>query len=125
MRRWRRKAQVDAGECPGTTSSEHPEIRKLKREVAELRRANEILKLASALCAAERGAIPGFLTSRGYRGARTRSPSEREVRDEQLAAELRTVHRENYSVYGVKKMHQLRSKDRAVAATSPLPRQAE
>ncbi len=35
------------------TSSEHVEIRKLKREVAELRRANEILKSASAFFAAE------------------------------------------------------------------------
>jgi transposase len=53
VRRWRRKAQVDAGERPGTTSSEHAEIRKLKREVSELRRANEILKSASAFFAAE------------------------------------------------------------------------
>jgi transposase len=53
VRRWRRKAQVDAGQRPGTSSSEHAEIRKLKREVAELRRANEILKSASAFFAAE------------------------------------------------------------------------
>lgn len=53
VRRWRRKAQVDAGERPGMTSVEHAEIRRLKREVAELRRANEILKSASALFAAE------------------------------------------------------------------------
>jgi transposase len=53
VRRWRRKAQVDAGERPGTTSSEHAEIRKLKRENAELRRANEILKSASMFFAAE------------------------------------------------------------------------
>ena len=39
VRRWRRKAQVDAGERPGMTSVEHAEIRRLKREVAELRRA--------------------------------------------------------------------------------------
>jgi transposase InsO family protein len=45
------------------------------------------------------------LTSRGYRAARTRPPSDREIRDEQLIAELVAVHRQNYSVYGVKKMH--------------------
>lgn len=53
VRRWQRKAQVDAGERPGTTSSEHAEIRRLKRENLELRRANEILKSASAFFAAE------------------------------------------------------------------------
>ncbi|OBA65752.1 transposase [Mycolicibacterium elephantis] len=53
VRRWRRKAQIDAGERPGITSSEHAEIRKLKREVSELRRANDILKSASAFFAAE------------------------------------------------------------------------
>jgi transposase len=31
LRWWRRKAQVDAGERPGTTSQEHAEIRRLKR----------------------------------------------------------------------------------------------
>jgi putative transposase len=51
-----------------------------------------------------RAAITGFLTSRGYRAARTRPPSDREIRDEQLIADLRTVHQNNYSVYGVKKM---------------------
>ncbi len=53
VRRWRRRAQVDVGQRPGVTSSEHAEIRRLKREVAELRRANEILKSASAFFAAE------------------------------------------------------------------------
>ena len=42
-----------AGERPGVTSSEHAEIRRLKREVSELRRANEILKSASVFFAAE------------------------------------------------------------------------
>ncbi len=58
------------------------------------------------ICRVLRAAIPGFLTSRGYRATRTRPPSDREIRDEQLIAELKTVHRQNYSVYGVKKMHQ-------------------
>ncbi|WP_422746150.1 IS3 family transposase [Mycobacterium sp. WMMD1722] len=134
VRRWRRKAQIDAGERPGTSTAEHEEIRRLKREVSELRRANEILKSASAffgsgarpprdemiafidahrdqfgvelICRVLRAAIPGFMTSRGYRSAITRAPSDRELRDEQLIDDLRTVHRQNYSVYGVKKMHQ-------------------
>ena len=50
---WVRKAQVDAGTRSGTTSVESAEIRKLRSENRELRRANEILKLASAFFAAE------------------------------------------------------------------------
>lgn len=53
LRRWRRKAQIDAGERAGTTSDEHAEIRRLKKEVAELRRTNELLKSASAFFASE------------------------------------------------------------------------
>jgi transposase len=44
LRKWVRRAEVDAGQRPGLTSEEHAEIKKLRREVAELRRANEILK---------------------------------------------------------------------------------
>ena len=53
VRKWLRRAEVDAGERPGTTTEEKAEIRALKQEVAELRRANEILKAASAFFAAE------------------------------------------------------------------------
>jgi transposase len=53
LRKWRRRAEVDAGTRPGVTSDEHAEIKRLKRENAELRRANEILKAASAFFAAE------------------------------------------------------------------------
>lgn len=53
VRKWVRKAEVDAGERPGVTSQESEEIRRLKRENAELKRANAILKAASAFFAAE------------------------------------------------------------------------
>jgi transposase len=52
LRKWVRRAQIDSGERPGVTSEEHAEIKRLKRENAELRRANEILKSASAYFAA-------------------------------------------------------------------------
>ena len=53
LRKWSRRAEVDAGTRPGVTSDELAEIKRLKRENAELRRANEILKAASAFFAAE------------------------------------------------------------------------
>ena len=53
VRKWVRRFQVDAGQRPGITSEESAEIKRLRREVAELRRANEILKAASAFFAAE------------------------------------------------------------------------
>ena len=55
LRKWVRRAEVDDGKRPGLTSQEHAEIKRLKRENAKLRRANEILKAAaSAFFAAER-----------------------------------------------------------------------
>ena len=53
VRKWLRRAQVDAGERPGLTTEEKAEIKALKQELAELRRANEILKAAPAFFAAE------------------------------------------------------------------------
>ena len=44
LRKCIRQAEVDGGTRPGVTSEESAEIRRLKREVAELRQANEILK---------------------------------------------------------------------------------
>ena len=53
LRKWVRQGQVDAGARPGVTSEESAELRRLRRENAELKRANEILKAASAFFAAE------------------------------------------------------------------------
>jgi len=50
--KWVRRADVDAGTRPGLTSQEHAEIKRLRRENAELRRANEVLKAAAAFFAA-------------------------------------------------------------------------
>ncbi|WP_420896473.1 transposase [Actinomyces naeslundii] len=48
LRTWVKKAQVDGGLRPGTTTDEAQRIRELEKEVRELRRANAILKSASA-----------------------------------------------------------------------------
>ena len=51
LNEWVKRDQVDTGARAGTTTSEHERVRVLEREVKEVRRANEILKLASAFFA--------------------------------------------------------------------------
>lgn len=53
LRTWVRQAEIDGGQRPGTSSSDAQRIAELEREVRELRRANEILKAASAYFARE------------------------------------------------------------------------
>jgi transposase len=53
LRKWIRQDEIDAGSRVGVTSQESADLRKLRAEVRELRRANEILKAASAFFAAE------------------------------------------------------------------------
>lgn len=53
VRKWVRRSEIDAGSRSGVTTEESAEVRRLKREVAELRRANSILKAAAAFFGAE------------------------------------------------------------------------
>jgi transposase-like protein len=53
VRAWVRQADVDEGARPGTSSDEAARVKALEQEVKELRRANAILKSASAFFAAE------------------------------------------------------------------------
>jgi transposase len=53
VRKWCRRAEVDAGARPGVSSEDSAELKRLKRENAELKRAIAILKAASAYFAAE------------------------------------------------------------------------
>src|ERR1700745_3380998 len=48
LRSWLKQSEIDKGERPGTTTEDKQRITELEREVRELRRANEILKAASA-----------------------------------------------------------------------------
>ncbi len=53
LRGWLKQAEIDGGRRPGTSSADAQRIAELEREVRELRRANDILKAASAFFATE------------------------------------------------------------------------
>jgi transposase len=53
LRNWVERAEIDGGHRAGTTSDDRKRIAELERENRELRRANEILKAASAYFARE------------------------------------------------------------------------
>jgi transposase len=53
LRLWVNQAEVNKGTRPGTTTADAARIAELERENRELRRANEILKAASAFFARE------------------------------------------------------------------------
>ena len=118
LRRWYEQHLVVTGERQEFRREEHEEVKRLKRENAQLRRANEILKTASAffrsaarpfgpmriayideyrgrfgvwpICRVLGGSLEGgFITSRGYRLAKSRPASARSKRDRILAEELR------------------------------------
>ena len=48
LRRWVRQAERDAGQRPGLTTDERQRLKQLERDNVELKRANEILRKASA-----------------------------------------------------------------------------
>ncbi len=48
LRKWVQRAEIDSGRRDGITTSEQTRMKELEREVRELRRANEILRKASA-----------------------------------------------------------------------------
>lgn len=52
LRNWVAQTEIDEGHRPGVTTDEAKRIAELEREVKELRRANEILRTASAFFAA-------------------------------------------------------------------------
>ena len=121
LRTWVKKAQIDQGTRPGTTTDQAQRIKELVKEIRELRRANAILKSASA-CLSRRsvsarpvdlpvhrdqeGGVRGLA---GLQGAhwrrsqdrpehltharRSRPPSARSLRDETLKAEISRVHK--------------------------------
>ncbi|WP_375543716.1 IS3 family transposase [Micrococcus lylae] len=74
LRNWWKQARIDRDKAPGVGTDESEEMRRLRRENLELRRAKEILRKALAFFTAE-------------------------------LEELKRIHAENYSIYGVRKRH--------------------
>ncbi|QFY05351.1 IS3 family transposase [Nonomuraea phyllanthi] len=133
LRTWVRQAQIDEGSRPGRTTDESAELKRLRRENAELRRANEILKAASGfLRGRARPATHALVTfidqhaevfgvepicrvltehgcpmsTSAYYAAKNRPPSPRAVRDAELDAHIQRIHADNYGVYGARKVWQ-------------------
>ncbi|WP_423213598.1 IS3 family transposase [Ralstonia solanacearum] len=129
---WVKREEVDSGERDGLTSSEREEFKRLQREVKELRRANEILKTASAFFCAG-GARPPTQVVKAYidryrdaygvepickvlqiapscyrrHAARLRNPalrSQRAQRDDALIPDIERVWHANWQVYGADKV---------------------
>ena len=127
LRNWARQAEIDRGVRGGTTTEDKQRIVQLERgEPSGLRRANEILKSASAFFARlARGAVSTMskyidahrerfgvepicsalqVAPSTYYAASTRPPSPRSRSDVLLKPELLRVHAANYGVYGVRKL---------------------
>ncbi|MCT1685253.1 IS3 family transposase [Corynebacterium appendicis] len=129
---WLKPNMVSSDVEIGAGESTADELKRLRKEIKELRRANEILKTAfsffrggtrpshqkmieyidayrdrfgvEAICRTLKETECGFITSRGYRAAKTRAPSARSLSDALLIPELVRVYEDNFSVYGVRKM---------------------
>ncbi|MFI6448532.1 IS3 family transposase [Kitasatospora sp. NPDC050543] len=134
LRNWVRRDQVDSGQRPGTTTEESAQLKVMKKEIAELKRANEILKAAAKfLRGRARPATPALVAfideHRGRFGGvepicrvltehdcsiapstyyahhkRLVWPAARTVRDEELKDLIKEVHDANYRVYGARKI---------------------
>ncbi|WP_371412925.1 IS3 family transposase [Thiomonas sp. X19] len=147
---WVRRDEVDAGTRPGVTSAEAQRVKDLEREVKELRRANEILKLASAFFAPG-GARPPTqelkafvdqyrdrfgvepickvlqIAPSGYRlhAARQRHPEllpARTQRDQRLIPHIQQVWQANMQVYGVDKVWKQMHREGVVVARCTVER---
>ncbi|MGW2512366.1 IS3 family transposase [Streptomyces scopuliridis] len=134
LRNWVKQHEIDAGTQPGTTTEESAQLKALKKENAELKRANEILKAAAkflrgrarpathtlvAFIDEHRDRFGGVepicrtLTGHGCKIApstyyahkkRLETPSARSVRDEELKERIQEVYASNYRVYGARKI---------------------
>ncbi|NHQ94357.1 IS3 family transposase [Janthinobacterium lividum] len=144
LRRWVRQQERDTGQRPGPTTAEEERVKALEREVRELRKANEILRLASAFFGPG-GARPPLQAVRAFidryrhaygvepickvmqvapsgywrHAAQQRNPSlrcARVQRDDVLSVDIERVWQANLQVYGADKVwRQLRREGTDVA----------
>ncbi|HET9328883.1 MAG TPA: IS3 family transposase [Candidatus Eisenbacteria bacterium] len=145
LRRWVAQAERDQGRQPGLTTDERQRLKHLERENFELRRANEILKKASALFRPGGARPPSEVMVRfidEHRAAYGVEPicevlpiapsvyyqhkvwqaqpekrPARMKRDEELRGHIRRVWNDNFEVYGVRKVwrHLVEREGRSVA----------
>ncbi|MEV7864497.1 IS3 family transposase [Streptomyces hirsutus] len=128
LRGWVRQAEADRGERDDRlTTAEQDELKQLRKEVAELRRANEILKAASVFfCPGDRPSpdeaeqVIDHLRDRGlgvdpvcrvlelspstYFARKKRPTSARRLRDEQLMPLIEKIHAESGGTYGARRI---------------------
>ncbi|UOB05879.1 IS3 family transposase [[Acidovorax] ebreus] len=150
LNEWVKRAEIDAGMREGITTSEAQRVKDLEREVKELRRANEILKLASAFFGPG-GARPPHQVLRlfvdehresfgvesickvlqiapsGYwrHAAAGRNPalrSERSKRDDTLAPQVQRVWQANMQVYGADKVWRQMNREGVTVARCTVER---
>ncbi|CAN7677134.1 IS3 family transposase [Trinickia sp. LjRoot230] len=147
---WVKREEVDSGEREGVTTSERERLKALEREVKELRRANEILKLASAFFGPGGARPPSEvlkafvdqhrdtfgvepickvlqIAPSGYRrhAAQLRDPSRRcarAIRDERLRSEIKRVWQANMQVYGADKVWKQMNRERIEVARCTVER---
>ncbi|MFJ8856780.1 IS3 family transposase [Streptomyces sp. NPDC102437] len=134
LRNWVKQHEIDAGTRPGATTEESAQLKALKKENAELKRANEILKAAAKFLRGRArpathtlvafidehrdrfgGVEPICRTLTGHdckiapstyyaHKKRLETPSARSVRDEELKERIQEVYTSNYRVYGARKI---------------------
>ncbi|WOF20777.1 IS3 family transposase [Mycobacterium avium] len=138
VRTWVRQVDIDEGLAPGVTTSESKKVKELEQEIRELKRANEILKRAASFFGGgarpptqeivdfiddnrgEFGVEPicTVLRSAGlqvalstYYDAKARVPSARALRDAVLGPALCQLWKDNYCVYGARKLWKTARRD--------------
>ncbi|MFE9934472.1 IS3 family transposase [Streptomyces sp. NPDC005533] len=128
LREWVKRAEIDAGQRPGTSTSDAARIAELERKVKELERSNAILRAASGFLRAgarpETAQMSAFIDAHRetygvelickelaiapstYYAAAARKdrPAARDRRDEKLKKEIIRVYEDNFRVYGARKI---------------------